>query len=107
LEHPGGRFGIIETKAMRQLKRKIKILLEYSQKLGIRDEDLNNAIEFLDYNEFELCFDTIITQMYEYDIKIDEKFFQLVEEIGTDLKLPVNAYFFMKELITPINSMPN
>ena len=48
-----------------------KALLEYlglTKNLGLPEADYNSALEFLEYNEYGLCFDNVVTQMYEYEI---------------------------------------
>jgi len=84
---------------MSNIKKDLWALVESAEIQGLPDFDLNNAKEFLEYNEYELCFSTIVEQMYEFEIKINEPFFQLVEKMGKAIKLPINSYFFMNELI--------
>ncbi|WP_367211299.1 MafI family immunity protein [Sphingobacterium sp. R2] len=38
--------------------------------MGLNEADLHKAIEFLYYNKYGLCFETIITQLDENDLKI-------------------------------------
>jgi hypothetical protein len=74
-------------------------LIKRAKTLGLPDHDLKDAKEFLDHNEFELCFDTIITQMYEYNTEIDHEFYELIKKIGNKMNLPLENYSFMMELI--------
>jgi hypothetical protein len=80
-------------------------LAECSKILGLNENDVQNAKDYLIHNEFGLCFDTIITQMYEYDITIDENFYELVSKIGTKMNLQQNNYSFLKELIRDQDSI--
>ena len=80
-------------------------LAECSKILGLNENDVQNAKDYLIHNEFGLCFDTIITQMYEYDISIDENFYELVSKIGTKMNLQQNNYSFLKELIRDQDSI--
>lgn len=81
------------------MKTLLLAFLDSAKTLGLSDNNLKIAKEFLDHHEFGLCFDTIITQMYEYDIGIDGEFNELIEKIVVRLKLPIEKYSFMRELI--------
>ena len=72
-------------------------LIERAAELGLREEDIKEAKDFLEYNEYFLCFDQIVTQMYEYDILIDSSFYDLVESIAIDWKLETKRYGYLKE----------
>lgn len=80
-------------------KKELKNLLETSSRFEIRQKDLKDALEFLEHGEYELCFDTLVTQMYEYEVAINEDFYQLLCKVGNKLKLPSSRYLFMKELV--------
>ncbi|WP_167856280.1 hypothetical protein [Hymenobacter metallicola] len=54
-----------------------------------------------DYAEWEVGFDIIVVQLYEFDIKITEPFFQQVEAVAAGINLPPESYNFLKELIPP------
>ncbi|AND64207.1 hypothetical protein AX766_07165 [Flavobacterium covae] len=74
-------------------------LIETARVLGLNENDLKNAKDFLDHMEFGLCLDTIITQMYEYDLEIDNDVYGLISKIGERMDLEMSTYSFMKELI--------
>ncbi len=75
-------------------------------KLGLGERDLYNVDEFIKYKEFELGFDTLITQMYEYDIEINDQVYELIVSIGSQLKLSKDKYDFMQELIRRDQKIP-
>jgi hypothetical protein len=81
-------------------------LVEIARILGLDESDLKNAKDLLTHNEFGLCYDTIITQMYEYDIEIDIDFYRLISKIGEKMNLKIENYSFMKELIRDENNIP-
>ena len=81
------------------LKQLLEVLIDRSKFLGTYKTDVREAQELLEYNEYGLCFDTLITQMYEYDINIDRDFYSLICEIGSKLEIEEKEYNFMKELI--------
>jgi hypothetical protein len=74
-------------------------LIEIGRISGLNKNDLNYAIDFLNHNEFGLCFDTIITQMYEYDLEIDSDAYNLICNIGESMNLEIESYFFMKDSV--------
>jgi hypothetical protein len=81
-------------------------LIESAKMLGLKNQDLTNAREFLEHHEFGLCFDTIITQMYEFDIEINNEFYMIVSKVANKMSLPVESYSFMKELVRNENNIP-
>lgn len=84
---------------MKKLTNNLLRLIEIARISGLNENDLKNAIDFLNQNEFGLCFDTIITQMYEYDLEIDNDVYSLISNIGKSMNLEIDSYYFMKELI--------
>jgi hypothetical protein len=84
---------------MNKLNDTLNRLIEISKVLGLNDIDLNSAREYVMHNEYGLSFDTLITQLYEYDIEINIEFYELLVQIGKILNLDENSYSFMKELI--------
>jgi hypothetical protein len=81
-------------------------LIEIARILGLNERDLKNAEDFLKHNEFGLCFDTIVTQLYEYDIEIDNEFYESISKIGDRMNLKQGSYSFMKELIRDESNIP-
>lgn len=70
-------------------KKTLLGLIDGAKELGLGETDLNNAREYIDNGEFALCFDIIVTQMYENDIEIKESFFQLIRDIAEALGAPI------------------
>jgi hypothetical protein len=91
---------------MKPLENILNTLLESTKAIGLSEQDLNNAKEFLEHHEYGLCFDTIITQLYEYDIEIDEDFYEVITKIANKMGLPFESYSFMKELIRSESTIP-
>ncbi len=80
------------------LEQKLNYLVNQSRILGLPNSDLENASTMLREGEFEVCFDIIAEQMYEYDIKINQDFYDFAMEICKKLKT-VKSYRFLQELI--------
>jgi hypothetical protein len=91
---------------MKAIVSTLEALVESAKLLGIDERDAKNAKEFIEHHEYGLCFDTVVTQMYEYDIEIDSEYYDLIDKIGKSLSLPNESYSFMKELIRGENKIP-
>jgi len=84
-------------KEMKSDKKLLNDLIEKAAELGLSEQDIKHAKDFLEYNEYFLCFDQIVTQMYEYDILIDSSFYDLVQSIAKNWKLDEKEYSCLKE----------
>ncbi len=80
------------------MKKEILELLERSAKLGLCEESITDARDFVEYNEYELALDTLLVQLYEYDINIDKIFYDLVISLISKMKLNKSRYMYLKEL---------
>jgi len=76
----------------------LSTLIKGAELLGLPASDIEAACEFLEYNEYELCFEQIVTQLYEYDTGITQQYYSLVAEIGLKLKLQQGQFDFLREL---------
>ena len=76
-------------------------LLDQARTLGFGDEDFVNAKEALEANEWELSFDTIVTQIDEYGIPVTTEFIGRSENIIAEMKIDRSKYQFIYRL--PIN----
>jgi len=90
---------------MRNIKS-LQSLITIAGVLELSKEDINNAKELLKHQEYGLSFDTLITQIYEYDIEITKDIYNLITIIGKDLGLPTKNYSFMKNLIRDTQKIP-
>lgn len=82
------------------MKKELQNLIERSKSLNLREEDVNDAQEFLENREYELCFDTIATQMFEYEINIDINTLLLMEDIIQQMGLSKERYSYIKNSFT-------
>lgn len=62
------------------MKQLLKSLLSRAGRLGLAQDQLDLAREFLDGHEFGLCLDTIVEMVCEEGIKVDEAFYLEVVE---------------------------
>lgn len=88
------------------MKKIVSALIEAAKELGLGDVDINNSIELLENREYGLAFDTIITQLYEYEIEIDDEFYELIVKSAHSMKISEDEYSFMKELVRAENIVP-
>lgn len=79
----------------------LKLLIAIAQESGMSETDLKNAKEFLEYNEWGLCFDTLITQLYEYDLPINVNTYSYITFLAQRLKLQPGCYEFVKACTKP------
>ena len=93
------RRKILKYVMKQSLPNSLASLIDSAETQGLPAQDLTNAQSFLDHIEFGLCFDTIITQIYEYEIEITSEFYDSIIVIADQMKLPVESYSFMKERI--------
>lgn len=87
-------------------KKIVSALIEAAKELGLGDVDINNSTELLENREYGLAFDTIITQLYEYEIEIDDEFYELIVKSAHNMKISEDGYLFMKELVRAENVVP-
>ena len=81
------------------MKKKLEELLIQARHFGLNERDCNSAYELLSNREFGECFDVVVTQVYEYDLIINNHFYTLVAQIGNELKISQSNFTFLKELI--------
>jgi len=91
---------------MNALEKLLLKLIELAKTLGLSEFDVNNATEYLINHEYGLSYDTIITQMYEYDLEINNEIYILISQIGKKMKLPDSDYLYMSELIRNNSNIP-
>jgi hypothetical protein len=80
---------------------KKKILKELLDKFVtlLSADDYNDCIEFLNNNEFLLCFNTIVTQLYEYDKRISLEEYQYFTSTANKLNIYEDEYEILKKII--------
>lgn len=68
-------------------------------KMKLPPDDISNIAEFIEHNEFGLAFETLCTQLYEYNIQISYEFFEMISLCGKSMKLEPSTWVPLKELI--------
>jgi len=77
-----------------KLKENILILIERSKILGLDKKFIIDALEYYQCNEFQLSFDTIVENLYEYNIHIDKITLDLINNLIDLMKLSKEDYKF-------------
>ncbi|WP_284452577.1 MafI family immunity protein [Parachlamydia acanthamoebae] len=62
-------------------------------------QDVQNIIEFVKYREWGVAFETLCTQLYEFDIKISPDSYEKIAVLGKLMKLESSNWEFLKELV--------
>lgn len=88
---------------MSSVKTILKELIIRAEAFGLSEDDLNNVKDLFLNNECALSLDTLITQLYEYHIPIDQEAYEMIEKVSKKLKLPIESYSYIKELIKSVN----
>lgn len=86
-----------------ELEGRLSKLIERAVELGLRSEDAASARELLEYNESGLALYTVLTQLYEYSVPVDDKFVEDAVAILGLMKIDLNTYRFIYELIPDEN----
>ncbi|NQX82259.1 MAG: MafI family immunity protein [Flavobacteriaceae bacterium] len=66
----------------------------------ILNEDIENCRELLINNEYILCYNTIVTQIYEYDKNIIQEEYDIFVYVAKKLRFKAEEYNILKELIS-------
>jgi hypothetical protein len=93
-------------KRRKSIKDQLLSLLSIAKLLGLNQRDIDNAAWYIDYQDYELCFDILITQMHEYNIEIGNDVYLLISDIAAKMKLPIEEYSFMQELVRNEHQIP-
>ena len=89
-----------------RLEKRLKVLLDSAKLLGLREFDESNVLEMLKYKQYNLAFEIIVTQLYEFDVEINKLFYELAVETANTLSLGDSEYLFLTELIRDENKVP-
>lgn len=73
--------------------------IEGARIAGLETKEIKVAEDFLKQNEVQLCFDHIVTQLYEYKIPITKIYYSTIVKTGTELKVSAEHYSNAEKLI--------
>ena len=63
------------------------------------ESDVKNALEALDHNESGLALDTILVQLFEYDVSIDDGFVAKARKACQAMNIEWDEYEFVETLV--------
>ena len=82
----------------RSLELQLTLLLN-EVKDALPPNDTKLILEFINHNECGLAYETLCTQIYEYDIHISSEFFDKIFSIGKLLEIEPFIWMPIKELV--------
>ncbi|MFC6225052.1 MafI family immunity protein [Hymenobacter artigasi] len=88
-----GRFGQDKASLL------VKQLLAQSGRLGLPARDSIIAQEYLDYTEWGLAFEHIVTRLFEYAIPLTSDFYEQVEVCAESMGMAPETYSILLLLI--------
>ena len=68
-------------------------------KNGLSPNDFKNIAGFMENNEFGLAYETLCTQLYEYDLKISYELYEKISFCGKSIKIHPSIWMLLKGLI--------
>ena len=90
----------VDVLAAKSIKDLLALLIERAKIFGLPTADLNHASGFLLAKEYGLCLNTVVTQLYEYEIRIDDRYFTLIVTVAEKMNMKEESYQYIKELIS-------
>ena len=82
-----------------RIQKLLQSIISKAADLGLPDDCLNEAREFLDYNEYGLSLDTILEHVYERELTIDDAFFEAIAEAGEKMHIAVERFNHLRSLL--------
>ncbi len=79
----------------------VTLLTEIILNLGtaFREVDKKEVLELAEYNECKIAVETLCTQLYEFDVKLNDDEFYKINMLSKELKLDSKYFDWLKELI--------
>lgn len=84
---------------MNTIYESLNAILKEATITNLEEKEILQCLELLEHFEYGLCFDSIVTQLYEKDIKIEKDFFDRIEKVATKLQIGLDKYVYLKKLI--------
>jgi hypothetical protein len=75
-----------------------------SVKNRLPEDDIKNIIEFIENREWGLGYETLCTQIYEYNIQIHLEFYKKISFFGKLIGVKSSIWIPLKELIIDDNN---
>ncbi|WP_338790623.1 MafI family immunity protein [Bernardetia sp. MNP-M8] len=82
------------------MKTLITSIISQAANLELPNQNIIDAKELVEYNESGIALEVIITQIYEYEIKINKSLYEDIEKLAKKFKMEEEHYLFLVELIT-------
>ena len=82
-----------------KIKTLIDSIIHQASELNLPKENITDAKKLVAYNESGVALELIITQIYEYEIKISKSFYTNIESVAKTLQMGEERYSFLMKLI--------
>ncbi|RVU01970.1 MafI family immunity protein [Mucilaginibacter limnophilus] len=83
---------------IRSLKAMLKDFVNTAAELGLPEKDTDFALDLLSHYEYGECFHLVIAQLYEFDIKITNEFYETIKQLANKMKYSASINH-MQELV--------
>jgi hypothetical protein len=80
----------------KHIKARLKNLI---QGISLHQEDEENALSLLKYNELGEAFQIMCEQAYEYEIPITKEAYTEARQLAQEMQIPSDQWSFIEELI--------
>jgi hypothetical protein len=74
-------------------------LLATAAALGLPGRDVANVQDFLEYGEWYLAFDTMVTQLFEYGLPLTADFYEQLEACAAEMQPPPDPFSYLLLLV--------
>jgi len=68
-------------------------------KASLPEENVTDACELLEHDEWGEALSLICTQLYEYDVPISSEIYDRIESAGLQMQMPPKEWEILRELI--------
>lgn len=77
----------------------LELLIFRAREFGLSEIYVKDALDNIEYNESQLACESLLEQIYEFDIKINKEFYDLAMKNCDNLKIDKSNFHFLLELI--------
>lgn len=81
------------------MKKRISDLLLKAKNLGLSNGDTDVIENFIKNGEFKVAIEWLIDQLYEFDIQIDQDFYDQASEIASELRIRNDKADLLRSLL--------
>ena len=83
----------------KRLITSLNSIINQAENAGLSKRDLNIAKEYIDHFEFGLSLEYITVQLFEFNIQINQEFYDAIVLTGELMEIKEGEYSYLKSLI--------